>query len=506
MNRIILALLGSVVILGGAMFLLSRSDLNRRPRDFNNTEPLILFCAASNRAVMETIRTEYEKEFKRSVQIQYGPSQTLLSSIEVSRTGDLYLPADDGYIEVGRVKELIAEVLPIAKMHAVIVVQRGNPKSIKNLKDLYRSDVRFVQASPESAAIGKLTQNALESSGDWVRLKEATIGFRTTVTDVANDLSINAADAGIVYDAVLHSYPELEAIEIPELASAISQVSIGVVASTKKSADALHFARYIAAQDRGLLRYKEYGFEVSGGDVWADVPELSVFSGTMLRPAIDETLTAFEKREGVRVSRVYNGCGILVAQMKAGQHPDAYFACDTEFMKQVPDIFPEPVDVSQNELVIMVKKGNPLKIHSLKDLGREGVRVGIGHEKQCAMGWLTQNTLREGGIQQEVMDNVTVQTPSGDMLVNQMQTGSLDAAVAYLSNAAGATEFLDAIQIVGLPCSVATQPFAIAADSPHAQIAGRLFQSLCSTDSESAFVAEGFRWKLKPNPKSASTR
>ena len=110
------------------------------------------------------------------------------------------------------------------------------------------------------------------------------------------------------------------------------------------------------------------GFRVSGGDLWADVPELSVFAGSMLRPAIDETITAFEEREGVRVSRVYNGCGILVAQMKGGQVPDAYFACDTEFMEQVPDLFPEPVDVSQNELVILVQKGNPHNIGSLRDL------------------------------------------------------------------------------------------------------------------------------------------
>ena len=34
----------------------------------------------------------------------------------------------------------------------------------------------------------------------------------------------------------------------------------------------------------------------------------------MLRPAIEETVTEFEKREGVRVSRVYNGCGILATQ------------------------------------------------------------------------------------------------------------------------------------------------------------------------------------------------
>ncbi len=217
----------------------------------------------------------------------------------------------------------------------------------------------------------------------------------------------------------------------------------------------------------------------------------------MLRPAIEETIAAFEEREGVKVARVYNGCGILIAQMKAGQHPDAYFACDTEFMKQVPDIFPESIDVSQNELVIMVQKGNPKGIKSLRDLSQPGLRVGIGHEKQCAMGWLTQNTFNEAGITQEVMGNVAVQTPSGDMLVNQMQAGSLDAAVAYLSNAAGAGEILDPIRIEGLQCSLATQPFAIAQDSPRPRITARLFERICSADSRSTFEAEGFRWLKK---------
>ena len=96
----------------------------------------------------------------------------------------------------------------------------------------------------------------------------------------------------------------------------------------------------------------------------------------MLRPAIEDTVKAFEEREGVVIDTVYNGCGILVAQMKSGQVPDAYFACDKEFMEQVPNLFPEPIDVSQNELVIAVQKGNPHEIASLRDLTKEGLRGG----------------------------------------------------------------------------------------------------------------------------------
>jgi ABC-type molybdate transport system substrate-binding protein len=256
----------------------------------------------------------------------------------------------------------------------------------------------------------------------------------------------------------------------------------------------------LAAQDKGLARYREVGFKTVGGDRWQEVPEITLYAGSMLRPAIEETITDFEQREGVRVSRVYNGCGILVGQMKAGRVPDAYFACDSEFMNQVKDLFPGAIDISQNELVILVHKGNPLGIQSLKDLTKAGLRVGIGHEKQCAMGWLTQRTFDESGLRTEVMKNVVVQTPTGDMLVNQMLTKSLDAAVAYLSNAAGSAEYLDAIRIQGIPCSVATQPFGVAKDSENKRLSERLLQAIRAASSKERFTSEGFRWLEEKQP------
>ncbi|TWU25400.1 putative binding protein precursor [Novipirellula galeiformis] len=495
-NRILLLIIGSVILLAGIFAIL---NLGNHATSDDPPQSIMLYCAASNRAVMESIREDYEQEFGRKVDIQYGPSQTLLSSIEVTRSGDLFLPADDSYLDMARDKQLVAEVVPIARMQAVVAIKRNNPKSIEQFSDLLRDEVRLVMASPDTAAIGKVVREVLSADGQWELIESSVTASRATVNEVANDVAIGAADAGIVYDAVLNTYDDLEYIELPELADAASQISVGVIASTDQPQAALHFARYLSARDRGLKHYAEFGFRTRGGDTWSDVPELSIFAGSMLRPAIEDTIAAFEKREGIKVNRVYNGCGILVAQMKAGQHPDAYFACDSEFMNQVHDLFPEPVPVSQNELVILVQKGNPKNIRSLRDLTRKDLRVGIGHEKQCAMGWVTQNTFRESGIQQEVMPNVTVQSPTGDMLVNQLLTGSLDTAVAYLSNAAGASESLDAIRIQDISCSVATQPWAVAEESKYPELAGRLFQQICSQSSQGIFAAEGFRWQLDAN-------
>ncbi|MFO0941252.1 MAG: molybdate ABC transporter substrate-binding protein [Pirellulales bacterium] len=460
-------------------------------------KPLVVFCAAASRAAMEEIVNRYRAEFNREVQVEYGSSQVLLNRVELASDGDLYIPSDSSFLDLAAEKKLVAERIPIAAMKAVVAVAKGNPNEISSMEHLTNGSNRLVQANPDAAAIGKATRVELTKLNLWEPLKKKTTAFRGTVTDVANDVKLAAADAGIVFDAVLATYPQLEAVELPELKNVVGTVEVGVLSTVKDSQAALHLARYITAKDRGLESFSKLGFKTMPGDQWADRPQLDLFAGSMLRPAIEETLKRFQDREGVSINTVYNGCGILVTQMKTGQRPDAYFACDVEFMKQVADLFPEPVEVSQNELVILVQKGNPHKIAALKDLTREGLRVGIGHEKKCAMGWITQVTLKEGGVQQEVMKNVTVESPTGDLLVNHMRAGSLDAAVVYLSNAAGAAEVLEAIAIQGLPCSTAIQPWAVYKESKYPQTASRLFHAIVSPEGRADFEAEGFGWQLK---------
>jgi ABC-type molybdate transport system substrate-binding protein len=183
--------------------------------------------------------------------------------------------------------------------------------------------------------------------------------------------------------------------------------------------------------------------------------------------------------------------------MKAEARPDLYFACDESFMTQVKDIFQPARQVSVNQLVILVPKGNRHGIKGLKDLGKEGLRVGVGHEKQCALGALTKETLIQGGVYEKVMKNVTVQSPTGDLLVNQLRVGSLDAVVAYISNKTPAGDELEAMPI-DIPCSLAIQPVAVSRSTKYPRLAGRLIEAFQSGDSRTRFEREGFRWKGNP--------
>ncbi|MFO0929016.1 MAG: molybdate ABC transporter substrate-binding protein [Gemmataceae bacterium] len=462
--------------------------------------PLIVLCAASLKAPVEAIAREYGDRYGVEVQLQFGASNTLLATLEVSDRPDLYLPADDSYITTARDKNLVAEVVPLARQRPVLAVPRGNPKAVRGLDDVVRRNLRIAQANPEAAAVGRLVRQVLQRNGRWDAFSQRIVVTKPTVTDVAADVQVGAVDAGVVWDTTVASVAGLEVVPVPLFADVHAEVVASVARACAQPAAALHFARYLAARDRGLPVFAKYGFVPVDGDAWAETPELRLLAGAMLRPAIEETITAFEEREGVRVTRVYNGCGILVAQMRTGDGvPDAFFACDRAFMTQVHDLFGPPTTVSGNQLVILVHKGNPHGIRRLKDLAKPGLRVGVGHEKQCAMGVLTQQTLREDRSLPGVMKNVKVQSPTGDLLVNQMRTGSLDAAIAYISNAAGAADELEAVP-VDIPCAFAEQPFAVGKKSTHPQLAGRLLDALRGRESYERFRAYGFSWKAPLPP------
>ena len=113
------------------------------------------------------------------------------------------------------------------------------------------------------------------------------------------------------------------------------------------------------------------------------------------------------------------------------------------------------------------------------------------------MGVLTQRTLKEGSVEAQVMKNVVVQSPTGDLLVNQLLTGSLDAAVAYVSNAKTAEDKLEWIAI-DVACAKAIQPMAVGKESVHKYLTQRLMEAIRSRQSRERFEASGFHWQAGP--------
>lgn len=484
----------------------------------SNTGDLTMYTAAGMKPAVEDVVEQYEKEFGVKVTLQYGGSNTLLSQLKTDRysTPDLYLAADQYYLDQAVADGLAAEVLPIGDQFPVIAVPKGNPRGIDSIDDLLGDDVIVAIANPESAAIGRAVKEALEAvpAGEqtlWDRLEQHVTDsgvFKDTVNYVANDVKIGSVDAGIVWNTTVASpkYREdLEAVVVPELEHQTNQIGVAVLKSSQRPSAALHFARYLTARDRGLPAFAKMAVQTVDGDVWADHPQITFFCGAVNRRAIEDTLARFEQREGITINTVYDGCGILTSRMKTieGQRPDlgfpdVYMACDRYYLENVHEWFQEDVNVSDTEIVMAVPKGST-KVRELSDLVKPGVRVAVGEPEQCTIGALTRMMLQEEGLYEQLLDKqkqegeVVVFKSSSALLVPDVLTDAVDVAIAYITDVRANLKKVDIIHIQSAR-NLAIQPFSVARSSDHKYLVRRLFDAIAA--SQDKFEQAGFHFRL----------
>lgn len=463
-------------------------------------DPLTLFCAAGLKPAMDEILTTYQSTYKVTVDIQYGGSGTLLSSIQIVPRGDLYLPADSSYLEEAIQKDLVRESIPAAHLSLVLAVPEGNPAGITSLDDLLRDGVRLAVAHPDQAAVGRRTRQVLQKRGLWASVEQRVKVMKPTVSDVATDLKLKAVDAAFIWSATAHQFSGVEVVPVPDLDPDPMVMAVGVLSASKQPTRALHLARYLTARDRGLPVLARHGFTPLEGDTWADHPRLIFFAGSVNRQAITPVIQAFEAREGVQINTVFNGCGILTSQMRVIHEqeqdlgfPDMYIACDVYYLDNVRDWFQDAVNVSSTDMVIVVPKGNPQGLQTLDDLTQPGLRVAIGQPEQCTIGALTRRMLQALNLYEPVLENVVTQTPSSAMLVPSVVTGAADATLAYRTDTLSVTNQVDTV-LIPSDLAQAVQPFSIARRCPHKRMARR-FRDLLGTASDS-YTAYGFQWQF----------
>lgn len=500
---------GSIVLLAGLVG--SLYWISRPQYASGAAQPLQIYCAAAMVKTVEAIAQEYTDEYKQQVVIHSGPSQAILVRLEEAKEGDLFLPADDSYIRLADKKKLIGDVKNVASMRAVVIVRAGYGKEIKTWADFLAVGSKIGLAN-DATAMGKLTKQALQGQGLWEALEAAKPSFLGDINEVGNSVGkIGTSDVGITWDAlataIVAKTPAVKIVRLKELDPVKARVQIAVAKATPQADHARRFISFLRARDKGAIHLKKAGYaDVDEAEAMDGKRELVIYAGAMLRPALEDALAEFENREKCRITRVYNGCGILVGQMQVGEMPDIYFACDTSFMDKVKDKFDDIKNVSSNQLMIVVRKGNPKKIFELADLAKPKLRVGIGHEQQCALGALTKETLFRTGTLAKISENVVVQSPTGDFLVNQLLVAGeegLDVVIAYRSNIVPFPDKVEGIPIptkidgADIKCAMPAQPIAVAKSSKHPELSRRLMEFLQEKESKQRFEKLGFGWEIK---------
>ncbi len=221
------------------------------------TTALTVFCAAGLKQPVEAIAQQYQRESGVEVRLQFGGSGTLLGQLRVVKQGDLFLAADDGVVADAQKAGILREILPLVRQRPVIAVRPGNPKHIHAIADLLRDDVKVALANPDAASISRVSRVVLGET--WTKLAAHAAVMKPSVTEIATDLALGAVDAAIVWDSIVGQF-KVEAVEVPGLSAHSENASAAVLTFSTQAAEALKFARYLAAPEKGGAIFKANGF------------------------------------------------------------------------------------------------------------------------------------------------------------------------------------------------------------------------------------------------------
>ena len=517
-----LMIVSFLVFMGlGWLALQLRPDSQRKP--LGDVEVRV-YCAAGLAKPVEQAIDAYRKTYGVQVELaRTSGSGRLYGQIEteaqtgVERGADLYVTADDGLLENGHRAGIIAEQIPLAFQRPVIAVRMESKLEIDSLRDLVnQSPLIEFGVTNDGAAIGRLTRNIAERDGYLKSLIGQAKTESENVMALAQALQNGSLDAAVVWDTTVmqinqqHDSPVLKiAASADSQGLSVSNIALGVVAGTQHPTAVLRFARYLSAVDQGLLHFQNAGFDIVDGDHWEEFPEIHLFCGSMFTPVIEETVRSFASREGVNIYPRWEGCGKLVSAMQSLEDPslfpDAYLACDQQFLDRVHNAFEPAQVISANQLVLAVRRDSPFEIAEPNDLVQQGLRVGICHPDESALGYLTMLLLSQSpftGLYEKVKSHAVVTVDVGPTLISQLLAGGLDVAIVYRSNVVSNPSNLRDLKFIpiddqGANTSRAIQPWAIAKNSQHKQLMGRLFEVLISDDSQSKFDAAGFHWSYK---------
>ncbi|MGJ8672421.1 molybdate ABC transporter substrate-binding protein [Rubritalea sp.] len=228
-----------------------------RLRSSDSAAPsLTLYCAAGLQAPIEEIVNDYKRETGTSIHVIYNGSGALLSQLQLGQ-GDLYLPANQTYIEMAN-DYLDAPTTPVVEQQAVIVVHQSN-QSIHSIADLANADVR-ISFAEDSAAIGKHAKTLLQQHQLWDTISPQIVVYKPTVNGVIEDVALQSVDATIAWKNTALNLSKVKTIDSPELLSTPQHATISVLKSSQSKAEAQKFINFLTSAPSSQNTFKNHHF------------------------------------------------------------------------------------------------------------------------------------------------------------------------------------------------------------------------------------------------------
>lgn len=217
---------------------------------------LTVFAAASLTEAFSDLAAAFEDENPGvEVTLSFAGSPDLAAQIEAGAGAEVFASADEANMQrivEGGFAAGTPEVFATNRL--TIVVEAGNPKSIRGLADLARHDLIVSLAAPEVPA-GNYAAEILEGAGIVVEADSLEVDVKAVLARV----SLGEADAGIVYATDVAAAGD-EVVEVPIPKEQNVAAGYPIVALDGADPLAATFVRFVLSNSgRVALRASGFG-------------------------------------------------------------------------------------------------------------------------------------------------------------------------------------------------------------------------------------------------------
>jgi molybdate transport system substrate-binding protein len=255
-------------------------------------------------------------------------------------------------------------------------------------------------------------------------------------------------------------------------------------------------------------------------DLYGDIndPQLVIFFAGNQFMCVDSLLVSFKKEypkyrrifvetlpPGVLTNQIAAG-SITIGNMRITLKPDIY-TDGKNHMDKIPGLFSKTEAYADNNLAIMVQKGNPKNVKGLKDLGRGDIRVSMPNPKFENIGKLIEEAyIKAGGenLQQAIMID---KVKNGSTYLTQIHHRQTPMRIMYNQSDAGPVWYSEALyqKMIGHPVDIVNIPAnenintiyvaGLLKAAPHLQAAKDFMDFLASPAAKAVYKKYGFTVK-----------
>jgi molybdate transport system substrate-binding protein len=238
-----------------------------------------IFAGSASKPALDEAASLFEKQTGVKVYLTYGGSGTVLSQMELSKSGDVYIPGSPDYMIKADNKKIInsSSVKIVAYLVPAINVQKGNPKNIQSLSDLAKPGVTIGIGNPNTVCVGLYAVEILDNNHLLTEVYPNIVTQAGSCDNTATLISLKSVDAVMGW-SVFHSWDpgNIDTVYLkPEQLSRLAYIPAAISTFAKEKAAATAFIDFLTSST-GQDIFRKWGYDVTEDEIHKYAPNAQI--------------------------------------------------------------------------------------------------------------------------------------------------------------------------------------------------------------------------------------